>query len=301
MYNPKEFVRWGLTHVNPYTVPHDANLALPWNECGVEPWQYLFGSVRVQTNQDTLDRYYNNHYHSSMTRAKYDQITASWDRKGYATDCQGTLDAWLTYEKGERTDINANMNYVNWCTEKGKISEIDRPYVIGEALFRANSSGVMKHIGWICGFAADGEPLVLEAKSIYYGVLITRLSSGTWTHRGLMTVKFDYSEEIEMIDFNIISPMPSGEPYLAMQKALNLAGYTDDDDKKLEEDGKWGKRSKQAFVKMMEYCAPATEPAPIPVPTPEPTPIIIEAKPRVSVDFGEYTMRWYLTEDLTTK
>lgn len=298
MYKVRKFIKWALTHVNPYTVPRDAMLARPWNECGTEWWQYLFGSVRVQTTQATLDYYYNHHYHESMTRAKYDSYTSSWDRNGYATDCEGLLDAWLTYEAGEKTDINANMNYVSWCTEKGKISEINRDWVIGEALFRANSSGVMKHIGWICGFAADGEPLVVEAKSIAYGVLITRLSNGNWTHRGLMTAKFDYTEEEkDMIDFNIISPMPSGEAYLAMQKALNLAGYTDDDGRELEEDGKWGKRSRQAFVKMMNFNAPATEPAPEPVPS-EPIPIVIEAKPRVSVEFGDYTMRWYLTEDL---
>lgn len=298
MYKIKEFIKWALTHVNPYTVPHDAMLARPWDECGTEWWQYLFGSVRVQTTQATLDYYYNHHYHEQMTRAQYDWCTRNWDRSGYATDCEGLLDAWLTYEAGEKMDINANMNYVSWCTEKGKISEINRDWVIGEALFRANSSGVMKHIGWICGFAADGEPLVVEAKSIAYGVLITKLSNGNWTHRGLMTAKFDYiEEEKDMIDFNIISPMPSGEAYLAMQKALNLSGYTDDDGRELEEDGKWGRRSRQAFIKMVNFNAPATEPAPEPVPS-EPIPIVIEAKPRVSVEFGDYTMRWYLTEDL---
>lgn len=297
MYKVKEFIQWALTHVNPYTVPRDANLARPWNECGTEPWQYLFGSVRVQTSQSTLDRYFNNHYYKSMTRAKFDQITSSWDRNGYATDCEGTLDAWLTYEKNEKTDINANMNYVSWCTEKGKISEINRPYVIGEALFRANDSGVMKHIGWICGFAADGDPLVVEAKSIYYGVLITRLSSGTWTHRGLMTAKFDYSEEKEMINFDIISPMPSGEAYLAMQKALNLAGYTDDNGNTLEEDGKWGKKSKQAFDKMVAAHAPEVttpaEPAPV-----EPEEPFVKLEPCVWYEKGNYTVFWFKTADL---
>lgn len=37
--------------------------------------------------------------------------------------------------------------------------------------------------------------------------------------------------------------MKIGAPYLAMQKALNAAGYTDATGKVLVEDGKWGTKS----------------------------------------------------------
>lgn len=262
MQKVKDFIRWALLHVKPYTIPSLGELARPWNECGTEPWEYLFGSIRVKTTQDTLDYYFESHYRHQMTRAQYDSLTRDWDRNGYATDCQGLCDAYFTYEVGEKTDINAHMNYTYWCTDKGKISEIDRPYVIGEALFTYNGSK-MKHVGWVCGFAPDGDPYVVEARGIAYGVVITKLSGRNWTHRGLMTKKFDYSEEPEMINFNIISPMPSGEPYLAMQKAINLAGFTDDEGKKLEEDGKWGKRSRQAFINMNKFNFPPEPPAPV--------------------------------------
>jgi hypothetical protein len=260
VYKVKDFISWALTHVNPYTVPHDVVLSRPWNECGTEPWQYLFGSVRVKTTQATLDRYYEEHYSiNGYSRARFDELTANWDRNGYATDCQGLCDAYLTYECGEKTDINADMNYRLWCTDKGRIEDINRGWVIGEAVFRANAAGKMKHIGWVCGM--DGsEPLIVEAKGIAYGVIVTRLYDGKWTHRGLMTKKFDYTEEPSMIKFEVTVPMHIGMEYAKMQDVLNAAGFTDDAGNALESDGKWGKKSQQAFDKFIASYARKPEP-----------------------------------------
>ena len=171
----------------------------------------------------------------------------------YATDCQGLLDAYLTYVQGEKTDVNADYNYRKWCTGKGKTSEIERPYELGEALFMANIRGKMKHVGWICGLDSDGEPLVVEARGLNYGVVITRLEDRPWTHRGLMTKKFDYKEEQPMATkFEVIKPMLKGDGVKEMQKALNANGYTDDNGNKLVEDGKWGSKSQAAFRKLLE-------------------------------------------------
>lgn len=260
MYKIKDFIKWALTHVKISTVPANASLALPYSKCGTDPWQYLFGSVRVKTTQATIDRYFENHYKKQMTRAQYDKYTKDWDRNGYATDCEGLLDAYLTYECGESTDINADMNYRLWCTDKGKIGEIERSYVVGEALFMANSAGKMTHIGWVCGFDSEGRPLVVEARGIAYGVVITRLDGRNWTHRGLMAKKFDYTEDHIMIDFNQINPMPIGEVYKHMQEVLYACNITDYEDKPIEVDGKWGKRSKAAFDKFIEIYAPKSEP-----------------------------------------
>lgn len=257
-----DFIRWALTHAKRETIPAGADLVLPRESCGVEPWQYLYGSVRVKTTQATLDLYYNNHYSKKMSRAQYDAITAAWDRNGYATDCQGLLDAWFTYEQGEKTDINANMNYLSWCSDKGEITKLDRPYVIGEALFMANSSGKMTHVGWVCGFAEDGGALVVEARGIAYGVVVTHINSRPWTHRGLMTKKFFYEEgkPMEKVRFEVASPMHTGEAYRTMQAALNAAGFTDADGKNLAEDGKWGKKSQAAFDSLIaDYTSKALE------------------------------------------
>lgn len=279
MYKVNNFIRWALTHA----------------KGGAEPWNYLFGSVRVKTDANTLDRYYENHYKSQMTRERYDQLTADWPRDGYATDCQGLLDAYLTYECGDQTDINADMNYRLWCTDRGRIEDINRGFVIGEAVFMANNAGRMTHIGWVCGF--DGfEPLIVEARGIAYGVVVTQLYDRRWTHRGIMTKKFEYTEEHEMIKFEVAKPMHSGEAYLAMQKALNLAGYTDADSNALEEDGKWGRRSEEALVALLQAHS-----AFIGAPAPEPEPVTenaTEAEPVLTAPLGDYTVVIFRTADL---
>ena len=266
-YYIEDFIKWALTHAKRSTIPSDAQLPLPIAQCGTDPWNYLFGSVRVMTTQATINYYFNNHYKNKMTRADYDAITNSWSRTGYATDCQGMLDAYLTYVCNEKFDINAHMNYTLWCTDKGTIASINRPYVIGEAVFMCSTkSKKMTHVGWVCGFRANGEPLVVEARGIAYGVVVTELSKRNWTHRGLMTAKFDYTKPQEepkpmsTIKFEKTNPMKTGEPYLAMQKALNAAGYTDATGKVLVEDGKWGIKSQQAFEKLINAHITIPEP-----------------------------------------
>ncbi len=255
MYNVVEFIKWALTHVDPESIPEGASLPLPIEECGVQPLHYLYGAVMRRTTRETLNERYVNHYCKTMTRETYDNLTSSFHENDFATDCQGLLDAWLT-EQGEPTDINANMNYNSWCTSRRKIDKTDYPYVIGEALFSYNSiKGKMTHVGWICGFDADGEPLAVEARGIWYGVVVTKLSDRAWTHRGLMTKKFNYeSEEDTIMDctkFEVKTPMLNGEGAKAMQAALNANGYTDSNDKQLVEDGKWGAKSQAAFEKML--------------------------------------------------
>lgn len=255
MTNVLDFIRWALTHVNPDTVPSGAVLVNGTaTNVGAEPWHYLYGSVRTNTTAARIAERWKNYYSShGWSREAYDNATAKMQPDDYATDCQGLLDAYLTFVQGEKTDVNADYNYRKWCTGKGKTSEIERPYELGEAVFMANSKGKMSHVGWICGLDSDGEPLVVEARGLNYGVVVTRLEDRPWTHRGLMTKKFDYKEEQPMATkFEVIKPMLKGDGVEAMQKALNATGYTDDNGNKLVEDGKWGSKSQAAFRKLLE-------------------------------------------------
>ena len=254
MTNVLNFIRWALTHVNPESVPSGAVLVGGTaTNVGAEPWHYLFGTVKSKTTAERIDERWRNHYSKTWTREAYDHATAAMSPDDYATDCQGLLDAYLTYELGEKTDANADYNYRKWCTGKGKISEIERPYKLGEAVFMANSRGKMSHVGWVCGLDLDGELLVVEARGLSYGVVVTRLEARPWTHRGLMTKKFDYKEEKPMsTKFEVLSPMLRGDGIAAMQRALNANGYTDDNGNALEEDGKWGSKSQAAFRKLLE-------------------------------------------------
>lgn len=202
-----KFIRWALKRVDPASIPTNANLYLAAESCGTSPWEYIYGTVRVPTNQSTINSFYNNYYTKYMLRGQFDDNTADWSRSTYATDCQGLMDAFMTYEEGVTTDINAMMNYTNWCTSKGEIEDIDRPWVVGEAVFtwsrRLNKIG---HVGWICGFDEDGEPLAVEARGLAFGVVVTRLSDRAWTHRGLMTAQFNYDAYMDA------APAPDGIP-----------------------------------------------------------------------------------------
>ena len=255
MTNVLDFIRWALTHVNPNTVPSGAVLANGTaTNVGADPWHYLYGSVRTNTTAARIAERWKNYYSShGWSREAYDNATAKMQPDDYATDCQGLLDAYLTYVQGEKTDVNADYNYRKWCTGKGKTSEIERPYELGEAVFMANSKGKMSHVGWICGLDSDGEPLVVEARGLNYGVVVTRLEDRPWTHRVLMTKKFDYKEKEPMATKSeVIKPMLKGDGVKEMQKALNANGYTDDNGNKLVEDGKWGSKSQAAFRKLLE-------------------------------------------------
>ncbi|MBR5949050.1 MAG: hypothetical protein IKZ82_10485 [Clostridia bacterium] len=275
MYKILDFIRWALTKAKRGSIPKSARLLLPVAECGTEPWEYLFGSVRVVTNQATLDRYFNEHYYKSLTREQFDSYTQNWSRKGYATDCQGLLDAYITYECGEKFDWNADMNYKYACdaSTRGAISDIDRPYVVGEALYMKKSeTGRMSHIGWVCGFLPNGEPLVVEARGIAYGVIVTKFSDRPWKYRALMNLKFDYSEQAELypraepIVLSVTNPTIQGDAILSLQQALNGLNYTDADGKRLTEDGKCGQRTMQAVRAFANAHAVITEPAPAPEP-----------------------------------
>lgn len=255
MTNVLDFIRWALTHINPNTVPSGAVLVGGTaTNVGAEPWHYLYGSVRTNTTATRIAERWRNYYSfHGWSREAYDNATAGMQPDDYATDCQGLLDAYMTYVQGEKTDVNADYNYRKWCADKGKTSKIERPYELGEAVFMANSGGKMKHIGWVCGTDSDGEPLVVEARGLSYGVVITRLEDRAWTHRGLMTKKFDYKEDKPMaIKFEVIKPMLKGDGVKAMQNALNVNGYTDDNGNALVEDGKWGSKSQAAFRKLLE-------------------------------------------------
>lgn len=187
MENVKNFIRWALSHADPNTVPKNAIIDYHVGTDGV--WEYLWGTRGQVVTQSLLNARWKSYYSKNgWTKTEYDAITYDWVKDGiHVTDCQGLLDAYLG------NDTNANGNYNNYCTDKGLISSIDRPFVIGEAVF--NGTNAKKtHVGWVCGFVGK-DPLVVENRGLAYGVVITRMSKRSWKYRGLMTKKFNYDPQ----------------------------------------------------------------------------------------------------------
>lgn len=91
-----------------------------------------------------------------------------------ATDCSGLI-SWLT------GIIRSSQGYYNTAVMKGTITSI--PEIPGLAVWRKG------HIGIYIGNGS-----VIEAKGMDYGVVKTKLSTGTWTHWiKLKDIVYDYT------------------------------------------------------------------------------------------------------------
>lgn len=219
----REFVTWAVGHAKKTNMAKDGYLC---GIAGVDPWVYLYGTNGNKVTQALLDLKFHTYYSKhGWTRERYDAITAKWPEEGkISTDCEGLYDAWA------HIDVNADCNYRHFCEQKGLISEIDRPYVIGEAVF--NGTALKKtHVGWICGFTKNGTPLVVEARGLAYGVVITSMAKREWKYRGLMTKTFSYAaSEIQpgVITYTFTRTLKygvKGDDVCEMKKLLIARGY----------------------------------------------------------------------------
>ena len=184
MENVTSFIKYACSHASTKGIPSGSNLPYPVATNGV--WEYLWGTKGQIVTKSLLDARYNSYYGPhGWSRSEYDAVTRNWvANKVHVTDCQGLLDSYLG------NDTTANGDYVNYCTQKGRISDIKREWVIGEAVFNGDDRK-KTHVGWVCGFYGT-DPLVVEARGLAYGVVVTRLSKRSWKYRGLMTKKFSY-------------------------------------------------------------------------------------------------------------
>lgn len=228
----KDFVSWAVGHAKKTGMAKDGYLE---GESGLNPWVYLMGTKGNRVTKALLDERFENYYSKhGWTRERYDAITANWcaDHR-IATDCEGLLDAYLG------VDYNADYNYRKLCEQTGLISEIDRPYVIGEAVFNGTASK-KTHVGWICGFTKTGTPLVVEARGLAYGVVITSMAKREWKYRGLMTKKFSYAEsELQpgVITYTFTRTLKAGmigDDVVELKRLLIAHGY----DEGISVDGK---------------------------------------------------------------
>ena len=221
MENVNNFIRWAVSHAKPLS---GSNVPYPVGTDGV--WCYLWGTKGQLVTQALLNARYSSYYAPhGWSRAEYDRITGNWvQEKRHVTDCQGLLDGYL------KTDTTANNNYKSYCTDKGLIKSISRPWVIGEAVF--NGTDAKKtHVGWICSLEAD--PCVVEARGLAYGVVITRMSKRSWKYRGIMSKKFSYDPipiPPEPTGFVFTRPLKygmKGDDVVELKKLLIGHGYTD--------------------------------------------------------------------------
>lgn len=225
MKNVLDFIKFALSHAKASSVPKGAELPFAVGDSG--EWEYLWGTNGQVCTQKLLDARYQSYYsRNGWSVSEYESATRGWvAEKKHVTDCQGLLDAYLG------NNINADGDYKSYCTDKGLISAIKRPFVIGEAVF--NGSDTKKtHVGWVCGFLGS-DPLVVEARGLKYGVVVTRMSKRSWKYRGLMTKKFSYDNpepQPEPSVYYFTRPIKYGDvgdDVVELKKLLIKAGYSE--------------------------------------------------------------------------
>lgn len=228
MENVKNFIVWALKRAKKSSVPKGATLPIDIEKVGsVCEAEYLWGTTGRKVTQSLLDSKYKSYYKKNgWTTSEYKAATKNWVKEGRTvSDCQGLLDWYM------KCDTNANGNYVNYCTSKGLCSKINRPYVIGEAVFNGSSSK-KTHVGWVCGFMPDGDVLVIEVRGLSYGCVITRMSKRAWKYRGLMTKKFSYAESEKQpendgfVFTRVLKYGLSGQDVIELKKLLIKEGYS---------------------------------------------------------------------------
>ena len=224
MENVLNFIRFALSHAAKNTLPKGANVPYKVGEDG--EWVYLYGCTGQLVTKELLDYKFNKIYSKEMSRVEYDKATKGWvEEKRHACDCQGLNDAYLHIDK------SANQNYNEFCTDKGEISSISRPFVIGEAVF--NGTEVKKtHVGWVCGFIGN-DVLVVESRGFKFGVVITQMSKRAWKYRGLMTKRFIYTDDYpipvptEFIFRRDLKKGCNGDNVVELKKLLIAHGYSE--------------------------------------------------------------------------
>ena len=222
MKNAIDFIRFALSHAKAETIPFGAKLPLDPDECGTSPWEFLPGTAGDRVTEEMLETVFNKYYaNKGWTREHFDHLTDNFVRtRAVAASSQGLLTAYTGME------ATPNYCYSAWCTEKGELDAVKRPFALGEAVFFKDEDGRAVHTGFICG-SMDGEPLVVEARGLAAGVSVSRLSERPWTHRGLCTRQLIYDEDCydEQIVLYVRKPMIQGEAIRRLQQALNALGY----------------------------------------------------------------------------
>lgn len=183
---------------------------------------------------------------STLKKAKYwrDNAERVWD-------CNGLAEGYYKDQTGVDINSKARFNYSGWCGIKGTGSIPAAYRVPGAAVFSGSTAATISHVGFLLEPVDPDNPAgdwyVGEARSVQYGVVITKLNGRGWQWWGLMDKYFDYGEikpieedPIELGD-RTLRKGDKGEDVRALQRELNARGYDSG-----EADGIFGKATEAA-------------------------------------------------------
>lgn len=166
----------------------------------------------------------------------------------YAFDCSGLIMYFLQNLLHLCSDKSAQMLY-DACDYHPAMTELRE----GDLLFYSQYNNPEK-IGHVGVYIGDGQ--AIECRNHDVGVVITKLATRPWNFAGHLPMLDPYlTPQVEDHPkfTQVTSPMSKGDTYLAMQKALIAANFTDQNGDALKPDSKWGKKSCAAFMKMLTF------------------------------------------------
>lgn len=187
-----DFLPWALSHVRPNTIPGGARLPVPLEQCGTDPWEYLYGMCGQLCTQQILDeRFHASYVEFGWDPLTFEVITSDWVKRAvHVCDGPGLLNAYREQVQGTRSAMTEHGIFSRLCYDRALVGATHRAFELGEAVFVSNQYGTMKRIGWVCGFDSQGEPLIIEARGLCYGVCIAPFHGRGWTHRARMDLTF---------------------------------------------------------------------------------------------------------------
>lgn len=248
----KEFIPYLLSYTKDYLSDgqYYACCAISTN-----PAEYLFGCTGEIVTEELLNERFEKHYAKKMTREQYDRYTAGWVRRACRVfDCQGLLDYFVG------NNVTADHCYTKWCTERGEITDevkayLATPNAIGCAVFEDTESK-KNHIGFIVG-NLDGDPLIVEARGIAYGVCMSKLSERKFTYWGRPAKVIEYPEST-IIPARVTVESTNNcaaniDRIRALQNMLSAYGYA------CVPDGKIGVKTRAAFAAFVNDNKPKEE------------------------------------------
>lgn len=155
-------------------------------------------------------------------------------------DCNGMAEGLYKDFSGVSIDTKARYNYAQWCNPKGSGMIPAKYRVPGAAVFWGTSAANIHHVAYLYKPVKDGVPsgdwYLIEARGVYYGVVMTKLNDRKPDFWGWMTKYFDYDQPVTVpVDSptsgRILRNGDEGADVKQMQTNLIRLGYSC---------GKWG-------------------------------------------------------------
>ena len=169
-----------------------------------EKWGYIWGTAGTKwtaAKQNDLEAKYESDpvkYCNYQMGAKYGK---KWISRNVA-DCSGLV-KWALVQNGSSCPHGSNSMWKGSLSEKGAIDK-NTKIAPGEVVFKRKGSNDYYHVG-----VYIGDDKVVEAKSSYYGVVTSHISS--WGFHGkLKAVDYDNSstvpkEEFQLGDYKVVA------------------------------------------------------------------------------------------------